>query len=230
MFRNKEEFYKSKEWQKFRNVFINDMMDTITGNVYCSHCHKAILNKNDIIVHHKIELTEENVNDFNISLNPDNVEIVCFNCHNMEHRRFGYENSKLVYLVYGSPCSGKSTWVSSVAQPNDLIVDMDKIYEMISVNKRYNKPNALRSIAFDVRDLLYEEVKYRRGKWSNAFIVGGYPMRGERERLLNYLDAMPKHIEATKEECIERLRICDDNRNVDEWLKYIDEWFEYFQE
>ena len=229
MFKNKEAFYKSKEWLSFREIFINDMTDAVTGDVYCSHCHKVILNKNDLIVHHKIELTDENVNDYNISLNPDNVEIICFNCHNKHHRRFGYENKKNVYLVWGAPCSGKSTWVNSVAQPNDLIVDMDSIYEMISINKRYTKPNGLKGIAFDIRDMLYDVVKYRRGKWTNAFVIGGYPMKGERERLLQQLNAEPKHIEATREECVERLYISKD-RDINEWTKYIEDWFEYYQE
>lgn len=225
----KENFYKSREWLRFREVFIANMTDIIYGHVYCSHCHKPILNPNDLIVHHKIELTDDNVNDYNICLNEDNAEIICFKCHNKEHRRFGHENSKQVYLVWGSPCSGKSTWVSSVAQPNDLIIDVDNIYEMISINKRYTKPNTLKNIAFDIRDMLYDVVKCRRGKWSNAFIIGGYPTKGERERLLQQLNAQSKYIQASKEECLKRLYDSKD-RDINEWEKYIEDWFEYYQE
>lgn len=37
------------------------------------------------IVHHKIELNEDNVNDPSVALNPDNMMLVCFDCHNKIH-------------------------------------------------------------------------------------------------------------------------------------------------
>ena len=36
-------------------------------------------------VHHKIELSESNYLDPMIALNPDNLEALCFRCHQMEH-------------------------------------------------------------------------------------------------------------------------------------------------
>ena len=39
-------------------------------------------------VHHKIRLTTENVVDSNISINQENLELLCKDCHNDEHRRF----------------------------------------------------------------------------------------------------------------------------------------------
>ena len=37
------------------------------------------------IVHHKIALTPENINDPNITLNWENLELLCQDCHNKEH-------------------------------------------------------------------------------------------------------------------------------------------------
>lgn len=37
------------------------------------------------IVHHKIYLTPENIDDPNITLNEDNLELLCRDCHAMEH-------------------------------------------------------------------------------------------------------------------------------------------------
>ncbi len=39
-------------------------------------------------VHHKIEITENNVNDLNITLDKDNLIALCKDCHNKEHDRF----------------------------------------------------------------------------------------------------------------------------------------------
>ena len=80
--------------------------------IICGHCNKAIVSKYDCIGHHITHLTKENVNDYNISLNPDNVILVHHKCHNQIHNRFNGYKKKRVFLVYGAPCSGKSTWVN----------------------------------------------------------------------------------------------------------------------
>lgn len=105
--RELHKFYTSKEWYDFRLRIIAER------GPRCEHCKELIEESKDIIIHHIIELTEENVGDVSISLNPDNVEIVCFDCHNKIHLRFGYKPEKRVYLVYGPPLSGKSTYVYS---------------------------------------------------------------------------------------------------------------------
>lgn len=95
-------FYKDKKWILFR-------VDIITSREpICWHCKKPFLADDVIIVHHKEELTIENVNDYNISLNPDNVEMVHHLCHNQIHsKRFGYEHYKkklsnrAIYIVAG---------------------------------------------------------------------------------------------------------------------------------
>ena len=42
-------------------------------------------------VHHKIRLTVDNVKDPTISINQDNLELLCKDCHNKEHKRFSKE-------------------------------------------------------------------------------------------------------------------------------------------
>lgn len=39
-------------------------------------------------VHHKVALTAENINNPNVTLNPDNLIYLCKDCHNKEHERF----------------------------------------------------------------------------------------------------------------------------------------------
>jgi len=41
-------------------------------------------------VHHKIHLTPDNINDPKISLNWDNLELLCKDCHMLEHERVRY--------------------------------------------------------------------------------------------------------------------------------------------
>lgn len=216
-------FYRSEEWQKFREIIIAERTQT-DGFIYDEITGKPILHRYDLILHHKTELTEENVNDYNISLNPDNIQVVSHRTHNEIHDRFGY-SQRQVYLVYGAPLSGKTTWVSANKMPGDLIVDMDSIWQCISGMPRYIKPNRLKSIAFKMRDALIDSIKYRQGKWSNAYLIGGYAMQAERERISKELQAREIFIDATEEECLQRLQDAKDGRQTDEWERYIREWF-----
>ena len=81
------EFYRSKEWADFRAFLIAERM-AADGFVYDEITGKPIVKAYDIILHHKIELTLENVNDVNITLNPDNIQIVSFKTHNEIHNRY----------------------------------------------------------------------------------------------------------------------------------------------
>lgn len=226
MFNDRYSFYRSKEWRK--------LMDTIKlervneqGQVICEYCGKPITRAYDIIGHHKIELDEENINDYDVSLNPQNIMLVDHACHNRIHNKLGYAHRQ-VFLVYGSPLSGKSTWVKDNMVEGDLIIDVDNIWQCVSGLNRYQKPARLKGIVFKLRDELLNAVKYRLGKWNNAYIIGGYPLQSERERLSKELGAREIFIDTSKEECLRRLEALDGGRDKEEWSKYIEEWHKRF--
>lgn len=227
MWSNTKSFYNSKKWKVFRENYI--LEKTKEAKVNCSKCGKNILNQK-IILHHKIELTDDNVNDYDISLNPSNIEMLCLDCHNKEHKRFGYKKEKGIYIVYGPPLSGKTSYVLENKGDLDLVIDLDSIYESITMLPRYNKPNALRFNVFDVRDKLIDNILTRRGNFESAWIIGGYPNKVERERLAKKLGAELIFIDTSKEECLNRLKSCSDYRKVkeEEWSKYVLEWFEMY--
>ena len=221
MFSRPHDLYKSKEWQ--------DLLEDLKlarvneeGKLICEHCGEEIVKAYDCIGHHKIPLNNMNVNDYSISLNPEMIMLIHFKCHNKVHHRFGYELPKKVYIIYGSPCSGKSTWVNNMATADDLIVDIDKIWECISFCDKYNKPKKLQQNVFEIRNNLLEQVKMRLGNWQNAFVVGTYPLKMERQRLSDKLGAELIFIDTDKYSCLDRAK-------NDEWKKYIEEWFESFQ-
>lgn len=67
------EFYNSSLWQKQRKYKMQQ------ENYRCVRCGGVAED-----VHHKITLTEQNVNCLNISLDLDNLECLCRRCHNKE--------------------------------------------------------------------------------------------------------------------------------------------------
>lgn len=74
------EVYEKREWKKARKTVIQ------RANGLCERCFpKAI--KQGKEVDHIVELTEENKNDWNIAYNPDNLQLLCTDCHNDKHER-----------------------------------------------------------------------------------------------------------------------------------------------
>lgn len=67
-------FYKSNEWVKCRDGFM--------GSKYyiCERCGELAK-----ICHHKTYITPQNISDPNITLNWDNLEALCQDCHTREH-------------------------------------------------------------------------------------------------------------------------------------------------
>jgi len=216
-------FYASRQWVNFRLQLILER-----GNV-CAHCNKIIPKSRDLIGHHTVELTPENVNDYSVSLNPDLVEIICFDCHNKEHKRFGYQKLRQVYLVYGPPLSGKTTFVRQQVMRGDLVVDMDALYSAMTLLPTYDKPDNLFTNVRFIHNQIVDNIKTRYGKWTNAWVIGGYADKYKRERMANDLNAELIFCEASKEECLQRLAM-DEQRQYRqaEWQGYIDKWFEQY--
>ena len=67
-------FYKSAAWKKCRLSYV----DRVHG--LCERCGSG-----GKIVHHKVYLNEKNINDNWVTLNHDNLELLCHDCHNREH-------------------------------------------------------------------------------------------------------------------------------------------------
>lgn len=211
-------FYRSSEWETLRKSLMLERVDS-NGDVICEHCHKPIVKAYDCIGHHKTPLTESNVNNYDVSLNPDNVALVHHKCHNEIHNRFG-TYTRHIYIVYGSPCAGKTTFVNERALKDDLIIDIDRIFEAIN-NGRSNR---LYDNVMQVYRLLVDMVKTRNGKWVNAFIIRGFPLKGERERLAAMLDAELVYIDTDQSTCLERAY-----KRAPDYDKFVLDWWSKFQ-
>lgn len=232
MYSSLSEFYNSPEWRRFRQIVIAERVNKEDGLLYDEHSGRPIVRAYDVILHHKTPLTMQNVNDVRISLNPENVMVVSQRSHNEIHARFGYQAERKVYLVYGAPFSGKSTWVREVKGNSDLIVDVDEIWQALTGGEKYDKPDALKAVVFRLRDELIGMVERRVGKWERAYIIEGCAAASERERKLKQYGAEPVFIDTKREECLKRLyETCKRDKSVcDEWARYIERWFSEYTE
>ncbi len=69
-----QKFYKSNLWHKIQKAY------KIYQHGICERCGNV-----GIIVHHKQHITSENIFNSDITMNFDNLELLCRSCHNKEH-------------------------------------------------------------------------------------------------------------------------------------------------
>lgn len=69
-----KKFYNSAAWKRCKNNYI------LSVHGLCERCGKP-----GDIVHHKKRITPMNIDDPEITLNHDNLECLCIDCHNREH-------------------------------------------------------------------------------------------------------------------------------------------------
>ena len=216
-------FYGSLTWQNFRTFIIAER------GLTCQKCGKIISKPVDCILHHTTELTPENYMDSLISLNPEKILMICHDCHDQEHHRFGYRPEHGVYVVYGSPMSGKTSLVKERMQRGDLVVDMDGLYQAVSLLPSYDKPDNLLKNVLGIHNLLIDNIKTRYGKWNSAWVIGGYADKYKREKLAEDLGAELIFCDVSKDECLRRLGLDEERKyRKDEWISYVNKWFESY--
>lgn len=232
-------FYAGGDWSTCKARVLEERIKD--GAVYCEHCGELILknfnpreknNSGAMVFHHKRPLlTVADANNAAISINPINIAILHWQCHNVVHKRFTGQNTQpeqKVYLITGAPCSGKTTFARERMEEGDVIVDIDDIWQQISGQPRYTKPNNIKPLVFATRDAQEEQVRVRSGTWRNAFIIKSLPLAMDRKREAEKFGAEVITIDTPKEKCLERLRNNPQGRNVAEYEKFINNYFSMF--
>lgn len=90
-----KKFYSSKTWQRTRKAY----KQSVGG--LCERCLAKGIIKAGVIVHHKKWLTPERIHDPEYTLNWNNLELVCRECHEDIHRnmlRYEFDEDGRVVL------------------------------------------------------------------------------------------------------------------------------------
>lgn len=79
--------YSMDDLEELATSILMDGLQVITrSNGLCERCKARGIYKPGYIVHHKEYITPGNISNPNITLNLDNLEYVCEDCHNKEHK------------------------------------------------------------------------------------------------------------------------------------------------
>lgn len=113
----------------------------------------------------------------------------------------------MIYLIYGSPCSGKSTYIKEHIQSGDIVCDVDRLYSAISFNGEHQTELYAQEVASKLYVELLNVIRERKGAWKNAFVVSlantKEKLKAEMERI-NADEAI--FIDTPYEVCVERAK------------------------
>ena len=232
-------FYNTKSWIDCRNGYFK------LHYGLCELCERP-----GEEVHHRIFLTPENINDTSISLDHENLQLLCKSCHNAAHnkaydmyRKNNMKNpmtagglcwdesgnlieKKNVFIVWGSPASGKTTYVREHKGKYDIVVDTDYLMAALGMSSVEDKNGDAFFLALDVRNMLYDLIAERKYNFDAVWIVTMLPERDKRIRLQQKLKAELIHIDTPKSECLLRAKVDELRRDKQTQYKIIEDYFE----
>ena len=135
-------------------------------------------------------------------------------------------DKRKVIIVEGAPGSGKSTFVSKEKQKGDLVLDLDMIVSALQGdNQAHPDYDAMLDIALEVREVIYNAVEQRKGKWNAAYIITSNPSRSVVESLKERLNAKIVSMNISEEECIKRINNDSSRENKDKHIELAHRWY-----
>ena len=132
-------------------------------------------------------------------------------------------------VVYGAPCSGKSTYVRSVITDKDMVYDYDEITRAITYGKHHlSKRELTHQYVLDFRYAIVKRAREEKGI-ENIYIISTF-ITDQFKDWVKDMNPTYHKMEATKEECLERLDKDDMRPDKEEWKSKIEEWYNKYQE
>ena len=227
-------FYNSKAWKNTRQAYYESKQGL------CELCGQPADE-----VHHKIFIKPSNIGNTDITLNWDNLQCLCRSCHSSIHERAysinrvkqptanGLEfdedgniiEKKNVFIVWGSPAAGKSTYVKEHKTKYDIVVDYNYISNALTLNTTTNIIDAL-PFVLDIKETLYQAIEQRKDNYNAAWIIATLPEKQKRIELARRLKGELIHINTNKEQCIKQAMADISQTDKQQQLKNINKYFE----
>ena len=132
-----------------------------------------------------------------------------------------------VKLVYGPPCGGKSTYVQNNADNEDIIYDGDEILSVITLQKVHSViESEIRFVASDIRYNLLESASNRNVE--TFWLIASYQTESVLKLIENF-QYEKIFINATMQECLDRLENDETRPDKEKWKEIIQKWFEKYE-
>ena len=136
-----------------------------------------------------------------------------------------------VNVVYGAPCSGKSTYVKDNIGKKDITFDYDLLTRAITHSDTHILDRAISNpIVRAIENVMIAKVKDEyKDRPEVLWYTTRYPEKFVKDKLKGFeVEYIP--MKTTKEECYNRLEVDDSRPDKEVWKKKIDEWFTLYGE
>lgn len=129
-----------------------------------------------------------------------------------------------VEVVYGPPCSGKSTYVQDNMGESDITYDYDRLIKAMTMqDKRGVEKTAAHEIAVGIRGLIINRAK-EETPIRKAWIITRWPTDALKEKLEG-LSVTMKRMDTDRDTCLARLDADDTREDKAGWRSIIEQWF-----
>lgn len=201
-------FYNSMAWRNTRAAYIQ-------RHPLCEECERQgrIVQAQEI--HHIVPIDEGGA-----PLDHSNLMSLCHACHMALHgvgKQEQYQTE--INIVYGPPCSGKSTYVTAHSTPGDLVWDQDVVASVISGLPQHHDAQGILGVVLAMRDGMLKELSSASCKVRRAWVIITRPA----ELRHRFPNANFYYVDTPEEICVERAR---ERHNAAEIIPAIRRWFE----
>lgn len=132
-----------------------------------------------------------------------------------------------IKVVYGSPCSGKSTYVENSLKEKDIRFDYDLIMQSISNKKLHEYSDEHLPYVIEYRGLIIDKC-YGDTKIDIAYIITT-KITEKLQQELEGLEVEYILIDKTKDECYKQLEQDETREDKEFWKDKIDDWFDWYE-
>ena len=240
-----KKLYSGKAWKACRNAYF------AYRNGICERCGAP-----GEEVHHKVYLTPQNIHDPSVVFGWDNLELLCRDCHMLEHEkkknlrrrkpmlekdvkiRFDENGNPVpvgrVVIVWGAPGSGKSTYIRENMRHMDVVVDLDRIlFCFTGLVNQADDPKAITDylpFALDVREFVYKITRERRHGIGTTYIAAGLPKRQDRALMQEqFPHAVFVHMDADMQTAMEHALADPERTEKEQVRRIITKYFRDFE-
>ncbi|WP_300924841.1 head maturation protease, ClpP-related [uncultured Clostridium sp.] len=132
-----------------------------------------------------------------------------------------------IKVIYGSPCSGKSTYVNEHLKDEDIRFDYDLLIKAISNRDSHIYSEVHLPYVIEFRELIISK-SYNDNNIDTIYIIAS-KITDKLKEELNEFEVEYYLIDKSKEECYEQLENDENRTDKNFWKNVIDEWFEWFE-
>ena len=131
-------------------------------------------------------------------------------------------------VVHGAPCSGKSTYVRGKITSSDMVYDYDEITRALTYSSSHlSKRELTHGYVLDIRLAIIRRAREEKSL-DNIYLLSTFLTESFKKFIS---DLNPEYVEmqATREECLERLQNDDARPDKEDWAKKINDWYDEYE-